>query len=217
MLRFLFSVVAATLLLGACSQTPPPPPPAPPAQRAMAPSQMPPATVYFATGSSTLSPESMATIQQVAADYKTTANATVTLSGHTDTVGSPDVNMALSQRRADAVRNALVRAGVPAAAITAGGQGEASLPVQTADNVDERQNRSVAITVVAPIPMARTGMSDAEYCAALSRTYRQFRPSQADETAAAAMHQCEIGNTAAGIPVLEQTLTMSRIPLPSRY
>ena len=159
MLRFLFSVVAATLLLGACSQTPPPPPPAPPAQRAMAPSQMPPATVYFATGSSTLSPESMATIQQVAANYKTTANATVTLTGHTDTVGSQDVNMALSQRRADAVRNALVREGVPAAAITAGGQGEASLPVQTADNVDERQNRSVAITVVAPIPMARTGMT----------------------------------------------------------
>jgi hypothetical protein len=216
MLKFLFSVVAAALLLGACSQTPPPPPPAPPAQRAMAPSQMPPATVYFGTGSSTLSPESMATIQQVAANYKTTANATVTLTGHTDTVGSQDLNTALSQRRADAVRNALVREGVPAAAITAGGQGEASLPVQTADNVDERRNRSVDITVVGQT-MTRTGMTDAEYCAALSRTYRQFRPSQADETAAAAMAQCEAGNTAAGIPVLERTLTMNRIPLPSRY
>ena len=217
MLKSLFSVVAVALLLGACSQTPPPPPPAPPAQSAMAPSQMPPATVYFATGSSTLSPESMATIQQVAANYKTTANATVTLTGHTDTVGSQNVNVALSQRRAEAVRNALVRGGVPAASITTAAQGEASLPVQTADNVDERRNRSVDIAVVVPVPVARTGMSDAEYCAALSRTYRQFRPSQADETAAAAMHQCEIGNTAAGIPVLEQTLTMSRIPLPSRY
>ena len=67
----------------------------------------------------------MATIQQVAANYKTTANATVTLTGHTDTVGSPDVNMALSQRRAEAVRNALVREGVPAAAITTAAQGEA--------------------------------------------------------------------------------------------
>ena len=139
----------------------------------------------------------------------------MTLTGHTDTVGSQDLNMALSQRRADAVRNALVREGVPAAAITAGGQGEASLPVQTADNIDERRNRSVDIAVVGQ--MARTGMTDAEYCAALSRTYRNFRPSQADETAAAAMAQCEAGNTAAGIPVLEQTLTMSRIPLPSRY
>ena len=112
--------------------------------------QMPPATVYFDTGSSTLSPQSMATIQQVAADYKTTANATVTLNGHTDTVGSQDVNMALAQRRAEAVRNALVREGVPAAAITAAAQGEASLPVQTADNVDERRNRSVDIAVVVP-------------------------------------------------------------------
>ena len=217
MLKFLFSVVAAALLLGACSQTPPPPPPAPPAQRAMAPSQMPPATVYFGTGSSTLSPESMATIQQVAANYKTTANATVTLTGHTDTVGSQDLNMALSQRRADAVRNALVREGVPAAAITAGGQGEASLPVQTADNVDERRNRSVDIAVVGAVPVARTGMTDAEYCAALSCTFRDFRTSQVDETAAAAMAQCQAGNTAAGIPVLERTLTMNRIPLPARY
>jgi hypothetical protein len=216
MLKSLFLVVAAALLLGACSQAPPPPP-APPAQRAMAPQQMPPATVYFGTGSSTLSPESRGPIQQVAANYKTTANATVTLSGHTDTVGSQDFNMTLSQRRADAVRNALVRQGVPAAAITAGGQGEASLPVQTADNVDERRNRSVDIAVVVPVPMARAGMTDAEYCAALSAKYRDLRTSQADETAAAAMAQCQAGNTAAGIPVLEQTLTMSRIPLPSRY
>ena len=150
--------------------------PAPPPQRAMAPSPMPPATVYFASGSATLSQESMATIQQVAANYRSAGNATVTLTGHTDTVGSQDFNMALSQRRADAVRNALVRAGVPAAAITAGGQGEASLPVQTADNVDERRNRSVDIAVVGPIPVARTGMTDAEYCAALSRTYPQLPP-----------------------------------------
>jgi hypothetical protein len=215
MLKSLFSLVAAALLLGACNPTPPPPPPPPP-QRAMAPSPMPPTTVYFATGSSALSPEAMSSIQQVAANYKTMGNASVTLTGHTDTVGSPDLNMALSQRRAAAVRNALVRQGVPATAITGGGQGEASLPVQTADNVDERRNRSVDITVVGQT-MTRTGMTDAEYCAALSRTYRQFRPSQADETAAAAMAQCEAGNPAAGIPVLERTLTTSRIPLPARY
>ena len=147
MLKSLFPVVAAALLLGACSQTPPPQAAAPPAQR-MALRQMPPATVYFDTGSSTLTPQAMASIQQIAADYKTTGNATVTLAGHTDTVGSPDVNMVLAQRRADAVRNALVREGVPMPSITTGAQGEASLPVQTADNVDERRNRSVDIAVV---------------------------------------------------------------------
>ena len=212
MLKSLFCVVAAALLLGACSQTPPPPPPAP---RAMAPRQLPPATVYFASGSSTLSSEAMGTIRQVSTDYKTVANATVTLAGHTDTVGSADYNVTLSQRRADAVRAALVREGVPAAAITSGAQGEASLPVQTDDNVDERRNRSVDITVVGQV--ARAGMTDAEYCAALSTTYRNYRTSQADETAAAAMAQCQAGNTAAGIPVLENALTTARIPLPVRY
>jgi hypothetical protein len=212
MLKSLFCVVAAALLLSACSQPPPPPPPAP---RAMAPRQLPPATVYFASGSSTLSSEAMGTIRQVSTDYKTVANATVTLAGHTDTVGSADYNVTLSQRRADAVRAALVREGVPAAAITSGAQGEASLPVQTDDNVDERRNRSVDITVVGQV--ARAGMTDAEYCAALSTTYRNYRTSQADETVAAAMAQCQAGNTAAGIPVLENALTTARIPLPVRY
>ena len=212
MLKSLFCVVAAALLLSACSQPPPPPPPAP---RAMAPRQLPPATVYFASGSSTLSSEAMGTIRQVSTDYKTVANATVTLAGHADTVGSPDYNVTLSQRRADAVRAALVREGVPAAAITSGAQGEASLPVQTDDNVDERRNRSVDITVVGQV--ARAGMTDAEYCAALSTTYRNYRTSQADETVAAAMAQCQAGNTAAGIPVLENALTTARIPLPVRY
>jgi outer membrane protein OmpA-like peptidoglycan-associated protein len=216
MLKSLFPVVAAALLLGACNQTPPPQAAAPPAQRPMALRQMPPATVYFDTGSSSLSPQAMASIRQVLGDYKTMGNATVTLAGHADTVGSQDTNIALAQRRADAVRIALVREGVPAASITTGAQGEASLPVQTGDNVDERRNRSVDIAVVAPIPVARAGMTDAEYCAALSATYRDFRTSQADETAAAAMAQCQAGNTAAGIPVLERTLTMSRIPLPAR-
>src|SRR4029077_17437062 len=124
MLKSLYSAVAAALLLGACSQTPPPPPAPPPPQRAMAPSPMPPATVYSPSGSATLSQESMATIQQVAANYRSAGNAAVTLTGHTDTVGSPDFNVALSQRRAAAVRNALVRAGVPAAAISGSGQGE---------------------------------------------------------------------------------------------
>jgi hypothetical protein len=214
MFKSLFCVVAAALLLSACSPTPPPPPPPP--QRAMAPSPMPPVTVYFASGSSTLSPQAMSSIQQAAASYKAAGNATVTLTGHTDTVGSPDFNMTLSQRRAAAVRNALVREGVPATAITGGGQGEASLPVQTADNVDEQRNRSVDITVVGQT-MTRTGMTDAEYCAALSAKYRDYRTSQADEEAAAAMAQCQAGNTAAGIPVLERTLTRVKIPLPSRY
>jgi hypothetical protein len=126
------------------------------------------------------------------------------------------MNLALSQQRAQAVTDGLVAAGVPATSINSTGTGEASLPVQTGDNVNEQRNRSVDITVARIFRRGAAGMTDAEYCAALGARYRQYRTSQIDEAAAAAMYQCKIGNTAAGIPVLEQTLTDLRIPLPSR-
>jgi outer membrane protein OmpA-like peptidoglycan-associated protein len=54
----------------------------------------------------------------------------VRTAGHTDTSGSEVYNMALSLRRANAVKDALVKVGVPAAAITTVGRGEAGLLVQ---------------------------------------------------------------------------------------
>jgi outer membrane protein OmpA-like peptidoglycan-associated protein len=56
--------------------------------------------------------------------------------------------MALSLRRANAVKDALVREGVPAAAITATGVGKAGLLVPTPDGVREPQNRRVEIVIL---------------------------------------------------------------------
>jgi hypothetical protein len=214
MLKSIVPILAAAFLLGACSN-PPPQATAPPPTRMALTSAQPAVAVTFATDRATLSPQAMASIRQVAANYKASPGSTVTLTGHADTVGAPDYNMALAQRRTDAVRNALVSEGVPASAITTSAQGEASLPVQTADNVNEERNRSVDIAVAGTmVPVARS--NDAAYCAALSARYRDYRTSQADEEAAAAMAQCQAGNTAAGIPVLEAKLTTARIPLPPR-
>jgi outer membrane protein OmpA-like peptidoglycan-associated protein len=55
--------------------------------------------------------------------------------------------MALSLRRANAVKDALIRDGVPSAAITVVGVGKAGLLVQTADGVREPQNRRVEIII----------------------------------------------------------------------
>lgn len=206
----LFPIIAAALLLGACTQ-PPPQAAAPPVQRVVPPGEVPPTIVYFNTGSSTLTPQATTSIQQVATEFKTKPSAYVTLAGHTDTVGSQDYNMMLAQRRTDAVKNALIRDGVPASSISTVSHGEATLPVQTADNVNEPRNRSVDIGIRQEIHM-----SDAEYCAALSAKYREYRTSQVDEEAAGAMAKCQTGQAAEAIAVLTRHLTTAKIPLPPR-
>jgi len=117
----------------------PPPPPAAPS----APSFM----VFFDWDRSNLSQQALATIQQAADAYKTRGNARITATGHTDTSGPASYNMALSLRRANAVKDALVRDGVPATAITVVGKGETQPLVPTADGVREPQNRRVEIVI----------------------------------------------------------------------
>jgi outer membrane protein OmpA-like peptidoglycan-associated protein len=67
--------------------------------------------------------------------------------GHTDTVGSDQVNDALGQQRADTVRAALMRLGIPGDDIHAISRGKRSLSVPTADGVAEPRNRRVEIIV----------------------------------------------------------------------
>jgi outer membrane protein OmpA-like peptidoglycan-associated protein len=119
----------------------PPPPPA-------APSVAPPSfMVFFDWDRANISDQALATIRQAAQAFKTKGNARITATGHTDTSGPESYNMALSLRRANAVKDALVREGVPATAITVVGRGESQPLVQTGDGVREPQNRRVEIVV----------------------------------------------------------------------
>jgi outer membrane protein OmpA-like peptidoglycan-associated protein len=121
---------------------PMPPPPPPPA--AVAP---PSFMVFFDWDRSNLSQQALNTIKQAAAAFKSKGNARITATGHTDTSGPEAYNMALSLRRANAVKDALVREGVPAQAISVIGMGEKGLLVQTGDGVREPQNRRVEIVI----------------------------------------------------------------------
>ena len=91
--------------------------------------------------------QALNTIRQAAGAYKTKGSARITATGHTDTSGPEAYNMALSLRRANTVKDALVREGVPATAIAVIGRGEQGLLVQTADGVREPQNRRVEIVI----------------------------------------------------------------------
>ncbi|MDP1750870.1 MAG: OmpA family protein [Reyranella sp.] len=207
MLKSLFAVIAAALLLGACDEPPPPaaaPPPPPPPPSFM---------VFFDWDRSNLSSQALGTIQQAASAYKTRGGARITATGHTDTSGAETYNMALSLRRANAVKDALVKEGVPAAAITTVGRGESGLLVKTADGVREPQNRRVEIVVV----VASAGYDQVAYCNALMALYRKTSTaSPAQGPVPDAMAQCNQGNPAAGIPVLEKALTDAKVPLPPK-
>ncbi len=136
-----FSVMLGlTLKFGAPSAViaaPPPPPMAAP------PSFM----VFFDWDRSNLSAQALNTIKQAAGAYKTKGTARVTATGHADKSGPEAYNMALSLRRANTVKDALVREGVPATAIAVVGRGESMPLVQTADGVREPQNRRVEIVI----------------------------------------------------------------------
>jgi OOP family OmpA-OmpF porin len=134
-----FSIMLGLQLKFGSAAPPPPPPPPQPA----APSFM----VFFDWDRSNLSQQALATIGQAAQVFKTKGNARITATGHTDTSGPEAYNMALSLRRANAVKDALVRNGVPAQAITVIGRGEQGLLVPTADGVREPQNRRVEIVI----------------------------------------------------------------------
>jgi outer membrane protein OmpA-like peptidoglycan-associated protein len=211
--RSLFLIAAAALLLGACDQ--------PQSQAVVAPSPPPPqpvASTYrvlFDTDRSTLSSQSMSTIQQAAATYRSRSGGGITVTGWADTQGSQDYNMALSQRRANAVTAALVGAGVPAASITTSASGETNLPQPTADQVPDQQNRSVLIAVGQTTAAA---MSDAQYCQLLARKVRtDTRGTDPTGNLGKALSDCQTGTGNYGIPFMENYLTDNRIPLPSRY
>jgi OmpA-OmpF porin, OOP family len=103
--------------------------------------------VFFDWDKSDLNPAAIDTIERAAAAYKTKGGAQIKASGHTDRSGPEVYNMALSLRRANAVKDALVRAGVREQDISVVGLGESQPLVRTADGVREAQNRRVEIVI----------------------------------------------------------------------
>jgi OmpA-OmpF porin, OOP family len=79
-------------------------------------------TIYFATNSAEVPSDTKVLLQQ-AARKQLSAGTTIRISGYTDSVGTQAANMRLSQRRANAVRQVLVDAGVNPAMLSAKGYG----------------------------------------------------------------------------------------------
>ncbi len=94
--------------------------------------------VTFETGSAKLSPLSKYELDEVVATLKEYRHMKIEIAGHTDNTGDADANMALSQRRAEAVQNYLIEHGIDPARLTAKGYGS-SRPQASNDTEEGRQ------------------------------------------------------------------------------
>lgn len=103
--------------------------------------------VLFKTGSYELLPGARERLAKVSGIVLAHPGLHLDVEGHTDSVGSDDYNMQLSQRRAEAVRNYFVEQGVPQDAIVAHGFGKTQ-PVASNDTPEGRQqNRRVELVL----------------------------------------------------------------------
>jgi peptidoglycan-associated lipoprotein len=104
--------------------------------------------VLFDSSKSDIDDRGHMIINKVAYVVENNVTTRVTVIGRTDRVGNATANLALSQRRAAQVRDALIIAGVPAARIDTRWTGEDKQGVATDDQIAEQRNRVVDITVV---------------------------------------------------------------------
>lgn len=79
------------------------------------------ASTLFDFDKSDLKAEGLQALDKLVQDMRNLDYEFVLVTGHTDRIGARDYNINLSQRRADAVKNYLVSAGIPAARITSRG------------------------------------------------------------------------------------------------
>ena len=101
----------------------------------------------FASGQSQLRSEARTNLQRVVEFVNTHPGQNVLIEGHTDSQGSANLNQVLSQKRAEAVRDALIQDGIEASRLTALGVGK-DRPVADNGSADGRaRNRRVEIVV----------------------------------------------------------------------
>ena len=101
--------------------------------------------VLFDTGRATLKPGADLSLDRLASYLKDSPQTRILIEGHTDSTGSADFNQALSERRAEAVANALIDRGVPADALRTKGRGEDYPVASNQTAAGRQQNRRVEI------------------------------------------------------------------------
>ena len=156
----MIGLVTVLLVLTACAVAPPPPPPGGPAgpPGGIATSRIIPGSqqdlaatagdrVFFAFDRADINAEGQQTLERQAAWLQRYRNVAVRIEGHCDERGTREYNLALGERRASAVRNVLVAAGVSGSRISTISYGK-ERPIVLGSNEEAWAQNRVAITTV---------------------------------------------------------------------
>lgn len=101
--------------------------------------------VLFAVDQSTLTSGGRREVDRIASALRDFPQAKAIIEGHTDSTGTDAYNLALSERRADAVRMELMAAGVQSSRLVSRGMGEAYPKAPNATAAGRQQNRRVEV------------------------------------------------------------------------
>ena len=112
--------------------------------------------ILFDVNKATLKPGAAANIARISTVLRQYPDKQISVEGHTDSDGPDAYNQDLSERRAAAVREALVAGGVNSGLITSKGFGETQPVATNATAVGKQQNRRVEIVVLGAGSMAQS-------------------------------------------------------------
>jgi outer membrane protein OmpA-like peptidoglycan-associated protein len=104
--------------------------------------------VYFETGKATLKSESYTELNELAEFLQRKKKVFIEIGGHTDDVGEDELNMTLSQNRAESVKKYLIGKGVSAARITSKGYGETRPIADNGTEEGRQKNRRTEVKIL---------------------------------------------------------------------
>lgn len=104
--------------------------------------------VFFDSGKSTLKPESSKELNELTEYMQLKKTMVVEIAGHTDNVGNKEVNQKLSEDRANAVRNYLIKKGIVAERIVAKGYGDTQPTGDNTTDAGKQKNRRTEIRTI---------------------------------------------------------------------
>jgi len=103
--------------------------------------------LYFRSGTNQLTEASKNMVPDILTAIATRKSKDISVVGHTDRVGTADLNFRLSRKRADSMKSLRISQGVEPNLIHVDAHGESNPLIPTADEVPEPKNRRVDVTV----------------------------------------------------------------------